>query len=105
MHVIEERLEIPYREWINLTGTVVDGGRSEYKTYRFLKRYPGVSNDFMPMGERLERDGKVQIEKIGASTVRCFKARDLVEKGLAIVKQDPLFLVREETRAEAKKYL
>jgi len=105
IHVIEERLEIPYRYWTTYTGSVIDGDTRIQKTYRFLRRYPGVSNDFLPLGNALESTGKVHVHTIGNSTLRLFKARDLVDLGLDIVRQDPLFLVSTDTKKEAEKYL
>lgn len=104
IHVIEERLEVPYRHWITYTGTVIDGDTHTHKTYRFLKRYPGVTNDFMPIGESLESAGHVKTHTIGNSTLRLFKARDLITLGMNHVRKDPLFLISIDTKKEATKY-
>ncbi len=105
IHVIEERLEVPYRHWVPYTGTVIDGDTRTHKTYRFLKRYPGVSNNFMPLGNSLESAGHVHIHTIGNSTLRLFKARDLITLGMNHVRKDPLYLISADTQKEAKKYL
>ncbi len=105
IHVAEERLEVPYRYWTEYQGTVVDGEHRTFKTYRFLKRHPGVSNTFLPLGEILEAKNKVRIQKIGESTVRLFKVRDIVNLALEKVERDPLFLISEDTRKEASRYI
>jgi len=105
IHLLEERCEIPYRYWVALTGTVVEGGAAARKTYSFMRRREGVGNDFLPLGERLEGEGLVNAVLIGKSRVRCFRARDLYDCGLRSLRQDPLFLVSGDTRVEAEKYL
>ena len=105
VHLLEERAEIPYRHWVDRTGVVVENGVSTPRTFPFLQRYPGVGNDFLPLGDRLEKAGHVRIETIGKSTVRCFRCRDLYDVGLAALRQDPLFLVPSQDREEARKHL
>jgi len=105
VHIIEERAEVPYRRWIDLEGTVTDNGVALKKGYPSLKRYPGVGNTFLPLGERMEQEGLVNEVMIGRSTVRAFRSRDLYETGWGAVRRDPLFLVPPDTREEARKYL
>jgi len=105
VHLLEERAEIPYRHWVDRAGVVAENGVSTLRTFPFLQRYPGVGNDFLPLGDRLEKAGHVRIETIGKSTVRCFRSRDLYDIGTMALRQDPLFLVRSQDKAEARKYL
>ncbi len=105
IHLIEERAEIPYRRWVDLTGTVVNNGIAERRTYPFLSGYPGVGNDFNPLGKRLESEGKVNITKIGNSTIRCFHARELYECTMRSIRQEPLFVVNHDAREQASKYV
>jgi aminoglycoside 3-N-acetyltransferase len=105
VHLLEERAEIPYRHWVDRAGVVVENGVSTPRTFPFLQRHPGVGNDFLPLGDRLEKAGHVRIETIGKSVVRCFRSRDLYDTGMMALRQDPLFLVRAQDRAEARKYL
>ncbi len=105
IHLLEERAAIPYRRRVDLTGTVIDQGVPQKKTFPFLQRYPGVGNDFLPLGDRLEQAGQVHIGTIGACTVRCFRSRDLYDVGMISLRQNPLFLVREKDRETARQYL
>lgn len=105
VHIIEERAEVPYRRWIDLAGTVVENGVAVKKSYPSLKRYPGVGNDFRPLGQLMEQGGLVNTGTIGKSTVRAFRSKDLYETGWGAVRRDPLFLVPADTEEEARKYL
>jgi dienelactone hydrolase len=105
VHVIEERFEIPYRRWVTRSGTVVSGGVAAREEYRFLERYEGVENDFMPLGERLAARGMERVASIGTAVVRCVRTRDLVEECRAAVRADPLFLVNRESQPTAGTYL
>lgn len=104
IHLAEESMEVPYRHWVELTGTVIEDGVAARKTYRFLARYQGVSNDFMPLGNRLESEGMVRIGVIGKSTIRCFRSQDLHKCALRSLRDDPLFLISSGTKEEARKY-
>lgn len=105
IHLIEERAEVPYRRWINLSGTVINEGIPTKMTYRFFARYPGVENDFIRFGELLEKEGFVNKVKIGKSIVKAVRSRDLYERAMALVRQDPLFFVSSDTKDEARKYM
>ena len=105
LHVVEELAEIPYRHWVDLTGTVIERGVATKKTYPFFMRYPGVSNDFTACGRELEKQGMVAQVTVGGSTIRAVRARNLYEYALGQVRRDPMFLISPETRPEASKYL
>ncbi len=105
VHLVEERAEVPYRRWVPLSGTVMENGVAIRKTFHFLKRYPGVSNDFLPLGKRLEGEGSVRIGVIGKSTIRCFRSQDLCDCVSRSLKEDPLYLISSNTKEEARKYL
>ena len=105
IHVVEESTEVKYRRWIPLSGTVIEGGVAAKKTFHFMKRYPGVGNDFRPLGKRLEDEGLVETGVIGKSTIRCFRSQDLCDCAARSMKDDPLYLVSSSTREEARKYL
>lgn len=104
-HLLEERAEVEYREWVDLEGTVVEDGAARRERYPFLKRRAGVANDFAPFGALLESAGLVAEVRIGASRVRGVRARDLYDEGLRQVRRDPLVLVSAQTRAEAARHL
>ncbi len=105
IHLLEEKFQVPYRHWVELEGTVIDKGKAERKKYPFYRRYEGVGNDFLPLGNELEKRGLVNTTTIGKSTIRAFRSKDLVSVGSEILNRDILFLVSEETRKEAEKYL
>lgn len=67
-----------------------------------IKYYPMISTgspdvppmiwarfNFQQMGERLAERGLVRFGKIGSATLRCIRARDLVDNTLAILKAEP----------------
>ncbi|MBM3708594.1 MAG: hypothetical protein FJW69_09730 [Actinobacteria bacterium] len=105
IHLIEERAEIPYRRWVDLTGTVINNGISHRMTYPFQARHYGVENDFNLIGKRLKSEGKVNIGNIGKSTIRLFRSKDLYECCMRSIRQDPLSLISYDTREEASKYI
>ncbi|MBI2505033.1 MAG: AAC(3) family N-acetyltransferase [Candidatus Latescibacteria bacterium] len=105
LHMVEELAEIPYRHWAELSGIVVVAGQPSFRTFPFLRRYPGVENDFLRCGRELERQGLVQVVRVGQSTLRALRVRRLCDYVLGRVRQDPLFLVSAETRREASRYL
>ncbi|MGQ9610512.1 MAG: AAC(3) family N-acetyltransferase [bacterium] len=105
IHLIEERAEVPYRRWIDLSGTVINKGIPTRMTYRFFARYPCVENDFIRFGRRIEDEGFVKKTVIGKCIAKAVRSRDLYEKAMSLVRQDPLFFVSSETRDIAQKYV
>ena len=105
VHILEERAEVPYRRWIDLEDTVIENGVAVEKSYPSLKRYPGVGNTFLALGERMVQEGLVNEAIIGKSTVRAFRSRDLYETGWGAIRRDPLLLVPPDTQEEARKHL
>jgi aminoglycoside N3'-acetyltransferase/dienelactone hydrolase len=105
IHLLEERLEVPYRHWTELAGTVIEDGVARRQSFPFLARYEGVFNDFAPLGRRLEAEGLVRTTTVGSSLLRAFRARDLHDCGLQALRQDPLFLVSADSRPLAGRYL
>ncbi|MCC7262001.1 MAG: AAC(3) family N-acetyltransferase [Candidatus Latescibacteria bacterium] len=105
LHLVEELAEVPYRYWDDLTGTVVLDGQASVQTFPFMRRHPGVHNDFLRCGRELEQQGLVQRTQVGPSLWRALRVRRLCDFALRRLRQDPLFLVSAETRAEAARYL
>ena len=105
IHLVEERKQAPYRHWVDLSGTVVEDGVAAKKTFPFYKRYPGVRNDFLRLGERLENEGLVKIEMIGKSVIRCFRAQDLCDCVSRSLDEDPLYLISSDSMKGARGYV
>ncbi|MBD3183284.1 hypothetical protein GF312_13390 [Candidatus Poribacteria bacterium] len=105
IHLVEEKLQVPYRRWIMLPGIVIEDGVSERRSYPFYARYPGVNCDFIPMGRRMEKQGLVNSVKVGKSKILAFHSRDLYDSVTKALKEDPLFLVSSDTKEEASKYI
>ncbi|MBM3279074.1 MAG: AAC(3) family N-acetyltransferase [Candidatus Handelsmanbacteria bacterium] len=105
LHLVEELAEVPYRYWDELRGTVVIEGQASPRTFPFMRRHPGVENDFLRCGTELEQEGVVQMAQVGQSTLRALRVRCLCDYALRRLRQDPLFLVSAETRQQAAQYL
>jgi len=105
IHIIEERAEVPYRRWINLTGTVIYNGISQRKTYPFFARQPNVNYDFMPLGLRMESEGLVKTTTVGKSFIRAFRSRDMYDYTMRLIRQDPLFLVSKDSKFVAQRFM
>ncbi len=101
MHLLEAEAKVPYRfvEWRPAT-VILDGiadpkgGAWEYT------RKEAVANDFLTFGGMLEQRGLVRRGRIGDSEQRLLRAGDLYEVGMALMRQDPLLLLTEESRAQ-----
>jgi aminoglycoside N3'-acetyltransferase/dienelactone hydrolase len=105
MHLLEERLEIPYRRWVDLVGTVIEDGVAERQTFPLMMRHDGVNNDFGPLAARLVAAGLVRQTQVGSGCLQAVRARDVHDVGLAGLRRDPLLLVSAATRDAAADYL
>ncbi len=105
VHLLEERAAVPYRHWVELTGTVIDGGVARQESYPFYRQQPGVHNDFLPLQRLLARARSLRCTRVGAARVRACRTRALYEAGMRALRDDPLFLVSADTRAAASRYV
>jgi aminoglycoside 3-N-acetyltransferase len=105
IHLLEERVEVEYREWVQLSGTVVEDGVALRRVYPFLGRRVGVVNDFLPFGAHLERELVVESATVGGCGIKAVRARDLYDEGMRMVRRDPLLLVSAESRSVAADHL
>ena len=103
-HVAEERLEVPYRRWIERSGKIVQKGIPQDRVYQFLARYPDVRNDFIPLGSKLETSGQVAQVEIGDALCRVVRADTLHKEAMAAVTSDPLAMVSDDTKDLARTF-
>ena len=95
-HVIEQLVQVRYRQWREIEAKVRDSGGRERPLPMFgYSPKPGfVGNDFNKLGIILEERGLAQVGAVGNAVARRFRARDALEVGLAEYRKDPLLLVK-----------
>ncbi len=98
LHLIEERLQVPYRKWGDLIGIVIDGDRREKKTYESYRREPGMENDFLSCGQDMDTAGLVRKARLGEGMVKAIRAKQLMEYVSERVGQDPYYLVATDSK-------
>ena len=94
-HLIEQLVQVSYREWIEYEGVLRESNGSERplttRTFRQTERSKG--NDFNKFGTILEKKGLVQIRSVGNAIARLFKASDALHLGIAEYRKDPNLFV------------
>lgn len=99
-HLFEAASNLPYWELEERKGTIIiDGVRDENGSAWEYRRAEGLSNDFIPLGLELESRGLVSRCTVGNSEQRLFRAREAYEVGMAILRDNPLFLLSAESQA------
>lgn len=98
LHLIEERLQVPYRNWGNLKGIVIDGDKRERKTYEFYRRESGVENDFLSCGQDMDTEGLVREARLGKGMVKAIRAKHLLAFVSYRVAKDPYYLLTPASR-------
>jgi aminoglycoside N3'-acetyltransferase len=104
-HHVEEMEGCDWRYFKKFTGTVVEkSGRSYEDTFIMLVRDlgRGIVTAVDPMGEVLEREGVVSINKIGESTVKLMKANDVYRITAREMKNNPKLLYQIEAPTDPK---
>ncbi len=98
-HLMEAEAEVPYRYVEERKGAItIDGVTDPDGSAWEYTRMDGASNDFMVLGNELERRNLVHIATIGESTQRLFRAADAYRVGTEKMNEDPLYLLTEETK-------
>lgn len=104
-HLFEEKYQVPYRRWRDLTGTVIDDGIKMRKTFPFYKTFiPGIANDFNSCARKMDEAGLIKKEFAGPCEIKMIRARDIADFIAPRIAKDPYFLVTDESRMIAKKY-
>jgi len=95
-HVIEQLVQVPYREWVEKSAWMRDAhGRVQPLPTRIYRPKPDFAgNDFNKLGALLEEAGRVQVVAVGNAIARCFVVRDALVLGVAHYRQDPLLFVK-----------
>lgn len=99
-HLLEAEAGVPYRFLEARQATIIiDGVRHENDCAWEYSRLPGTANDFMTLGQELERRGMVRQRLIGQSEQRLFRAGDAYVVGMEKMREDVLYLLTEESAA------
>lgn len=99
-HLLEAEAQVPYRFLEERKAvTIIDGVRDENGGAWEYTRLPEVGNDFLPLGQELERRGLVRRSTIGNSEQRLFRASAVYEVGMALMAENPLYLLSKASQA------
>ncbi len=100
LHTAEELASVPYRYYRHFRGSTLvraDGTEVAAKSIEFLRKEP-YRNDFGKMEGILSKKKLLRTAKVGAATLLCAKARDIVESAVAALGEDIGFLLSEASR-------
>ena len=99
-HVVEQLVQVPYRRWREVEARVQDrdGSQRPLLTLTYSPKPGFAGNDFNKLGALLEERGLVQVGTVGNAVARVFRARDVLEVGLAQYRKDPLLFVMTSDR-------
>ncbi len=102
VHLIEQRMEVPYRYWKSFSGLVKLAGKEpEQKTFRMYVRDMVMNPivDAAPIREKLIQAGGWISRKINYGEIATCRFVDFVETGEQIVKDNPYGLLKKGTAA------
>ncbi|MDD5696987.1 MAG: AAC(3) family N-acetyltransferase [Victivallaceae bacterium] len=104
-HLLEEKFQVPYRQWQNFSGTVVDQGVTEFKTFPFYRTFiPGVRNNFEFCEEQMLDAGLIKTANAGLSKIMTARAQDIYDFIAPRIQDDPYYLVTPESRDIIRKF-
>ena len=97
IHLLEAEVNVPYRFLEERKGIVVINGvkNPNGSAWEYTKQ-KGVSNDFLPFGKLMEEEGIVTMQRIGNSVNRLFKAKDMYQLGMKMLRLDIHYLIKHD---------
>lgn len=104
-HLLEEKFQVPYRRWQNFSGTVIDRGVAEFKTFPFYRTFiPDVKNNFELCEEQMLDAGLIRTAHAGLSKVMTARAQDIYDFIAPRIEADPYYLTTPESRTAAREF-
>ncbi len=92
-HYLEEQLRVPYRYWKTFSGSIKINDKLRTVDYKMFVRKLEYLPNINHFGMELEKQGKVEVGKIGSAIVRILKFRDIFEFLKIEMEKDPMALV------------
>lgn len=91
MHTLEEAADVRYLRTLDIPAPTYQPG---YQTVPFtLKKFPPGHRDFLRMTPILRRAGCLTQGRIGQAVVKVIQAEPLLELGIQLLTEDPLFFI------------
>lgn len=78
MHWLEERHNVPYREWRNHTGTVICNGVEMPRSFSHFTRIGRYTLNYKPLDTELRAAGCIRDAQVGLMSVAAFRLSDFV---------------------------
>ena len=100
LHTVEELAQVPYRYYRHFEGSTViraDGSVVPARSVEFLRRNP-YDNDFGKMEAVYRKEGLLRTVTVGDARILCAKAREIVDLGLRLMRDDIGCLLTEASR-------
>jgi aminoglycoside 3-N-acetyltransferase len=100
-HHVEQMEGVDYRFLKQFTGEVTDwDGTTRTDTFEMLVRNTdmGVITEVDPMGELMEKEGVIQVGRLGEADVKLMKADEVYEFTAREMRRDPYLLYRIEKK-------
>ena len=98
-HVIEQLLQVPYRQWVEeeIRLRDRDGTELPLTSSNFWPKPDFPGNEFNKFGCALEERGLVVIQPVGNAMARLFKAREAMSLGVELYRQDRMIFAQTGT--------
>ena len=104
LHRPEECLRVPYRYCKTFEGNrIINNQPQACRASFWVKRRDlDVKNDFLPVIEKLHREGQCQRIQLGRSTVESAYAADICRVETEMLQRDPLAVLADQARVRAE---
>lgn len=102
VHVAEERVGVPYRDWKSFTGDYVLPWGVQTRSYRMYARDLDLNPRLHlgPVSERLAERGDLRRARVGSGWVQSFRARSFVDLAVEGLRDNPLWLLTSQALVE-----
>jgi aminoglycoside 3-N-acetyltransferase len=99
VHKAEEAMRVPYRKFVTFGGTTIfpDGSRQMNDSQVYVK-YSGLDNNWAEVMKAMNVETITQRVMIGESTVRLARARAIYGRAVAMIRENKLALLSEDSR-------
>lgn len=102
IHLLEEKLFVPYRYWKDFTGPYIENGETSERSYKMFVRSLEMNPllKLYSIEKELKKNNKLREAKVGGGIIKVFKIEDFLEVAESMIENNLYYFVSNNPEFE-----